>query len=151
MAEYRKALQHVPPSSVPDGSWFFITLCCQQRGSNQLCHPAVSDSLLADAIFYHTNQRWALLILLLMPDHLHLIAGFSKQENMSSFIRDWKRLTTRRSGIAWQRNYFDHRIRPGESLHQKADYIRQNPVRAGLIQRAEEWPHCVDYRTLEGR
>lgn len=70
---------------------------------------------------------------------------------MSAVIRDWKRLTARRAGINWQRNYFDHRIRPGEGLQRKDDYIRQNPVRAGLVRHPDEWPHYVDYRTLEGR
>lgn len=86
-----------------------------------------------------------------MPDHLHLIAGFPKTESMSSVIRDWKRLTARRAGIVWQRNYFDHRVRPNEGLQQKTDYIRDNPVRAGLVKVAEDWPHFIDDRTPEGR
>ena len=70
---------------------------------------------------------------------------------MSDVVRDWKRLTARRSGVEWQRNYFDHRVRPDEGLQLKTDYIRQNPVRAGLVRSAEEWPHIVDYQTLKGR
>jgi len=107
--------------------------------------------LLADGAFYHSSQRWFLHIFLLMPDHLHLIAGFPKVEGMSDVIRDWKRLTARRAGINWQRNYFDHRVRPIDGLHQKTEYIRNNPVRGGLVKTAEEWPHFVDYRSLEGR
>jgi REP element-mobilizing transposase RayT len=147
----RIPLQHIPPSFVADGSWFFITLCCQQRGRNQLCLPNVSSMLLADGVFYHARQRWALHLLLLMPDHVHLIAGFPKAESMSEVMRSWKRLSARRAGLDWQRNYFDHRVRPDEGLELKTDYIRQNPVRAGLVKSAEEWPHCVDYRTLQGR
>ena len=151
MFEPRKALQHAPPADVPADSWFFITLCCRKRGTNQLCLPVISEGLLADGVFYHTSQRWALHVLLLMPDHLHLIAGFPRVENMSDVIRDWKRLTARRTGIEWQRNYFDHRVRADEGLQQKADYIRKNPVRAGLIEIADEWPHYVDYPAIEGR
>ncbi|MDI1249849.1 MAG: hypothetical protein PSV13_13370 [Lacunisphaera sp.] len=147
----RIPLPHIPPAFVANGSWFFITLCCQQRGRNQLCQPKVSSLLLADGVFYHDRQRWALHLFLLMPDHLHLIAGFPVEENMSGVVRDWKRLTARRAGIDWQRNYFDHRVRPDEGLQLKADYIRQNPVRAGLVNSADEWPHYIDYRTLKGR
>lgn len=149
MTGQRKPLGHTPPAFVPSGSWFFITLCCQQRGPNQLCLPAISKTLLADGTFYHFSQRWVL-HLLLMPDHLHLIAGFPKAEDMSIVIRDWKRLTARRTGIKWQRNYFDHRVRPDEGLQQKTDYIRENPVRAGLVTSAEDWHHSVDYRIFEG-
>lgn len=149
--DQRKALGHVPPAFVPDGAWFFITICCRQRGLNQLCLPATSAALLENGIIYHTTQRWVLHLLLLMPDHLHLIAGFPAGENMSEVIRNWKRLTARRPGIDWQRNYFDHRVRPNEGLQLKSEYIRQNPVRAGLVKNAEVWPHYVDYRTIQGR
>jgi REP element-mobilizing transposase RayT len=151
MLGQRKTLGHFPPAFVSSGSWFFITICCQRRGLNQLCRPTSAPPLLEDATFYHTSQRWVLHLLLLMPDHLHLIAGFPMDTNMSDVIRNWKRLTARRTGIEWQRNYFDHRVRPDEGLQLKTDYIRQNPVRAGLVRTAEDWPHFVDYNTLEGR
>ena len=106
---------------------------------------------MADGIFYHVQKRWVLHLLLLMPDHLHLIAGFPNGEIMSEVIRNWKRLTVRRNGVVWQRNYFDHRVRPDEGLQLKTDYIRQNPVRAGLINNAEDWPYFVDYNSIEGR
>jgi len=147
----RKILSHKPPSSIPSGSRFFITLCCEKRGPNQLCTPAASAGLLADACHYHSVGRWVLHLFLLMPDHVHLIAGFPIAEDMSKVIRDWKRLTARSAGINWQRNYFDHRVRPDEGLQQKTDYIRENPVRARLVQSPEDWPHFIDYRTLEGR
>ncbi len=30
----------------------------------------------------------------------------------------------------------------GESYSQKWDYVRENPVRAGLVKRAEDWPYA---------
>lgn len=86
-----------------------------------------------------------------MPDHLHLVSSFPRDARMSEVIRNWKRLTARRHAIEWQRNFFDHRLRNDESFDLKARYIRENPVRAGLVPRAEDWPHFIDYRTLEGR
>jgi len=150
MPDSRKALQHVPPVAVRD-SWFFITICCQTRTHNQLCTPGTAAGLIEDATFYHRQRRWVLFSFMLMPDHLHMIAGFPREENLSEVIRSWKRLTTRRHQIIWQRNYFDHRVRPDEGLQLKADYIRQNPVRAGLVPRPEDWPHYVDHLSLEGR
>ncbi len=151
MFSMRKQLPHCPPAFVSSGSWFFITLCCQRRNRNQLCLPGIGSSLIEDAINYHRQRSWVIHLFLLMPDHVHLIAGFPPDKIMSDVIRNWKRLTARRAKIEWQRNYFDHRLRPGENLQQKTDYIRQNPVRAGLIRNADDWPHFADYRTLEGR
>ena len=50
---------------------------------------------------------------------------------LSNIVRDFKRITARRTGVRWQRNYFDHRVRKDESLAEKVDYILNNPVRAG--------------------
>src|SRR5205814_7592098 len=36
---------------------------------------------------------------------------------------------------------FDHRLRHDESEAEKFEYIRQNPVRAGLIREEDEWPY----------
>ena len=41
----------------------------------------------------------------------------------------------------WQKNFFDHRLRSEEEWEEKTHYIRQNPVRAGLVGSAEEWPY----------
>ena len=152
MPSRRKPLHHTPPASVANHSWFFITLCCARRGANQLCRREAAAHLLADGIHYHLVRHWALHLLLLMPDHLHLIAGFpASGPGMSETIRNWKRLAARKAGIEWQRNYFDHRIRRDEGLDLKADYVRQNPVRAGLISSAKDWPFFVDGDSVAGR
>jgi putative transposase len=74
-----------------------------------------------------------------MPDHLHLIAYFP--EDISTIVHKWKRWTSRNLAIDWQRDFFDHRLRRDESFDEKADYILQNPVRAGLVKTSEEWPY----------
>jgi len=44
-----------------------------------------------------------------------------------------------RHGPVWQTECFDHVLRSNESLHDKADYICQNPVRAGLVGQASDY------------
>jgi putative transposase len=146
---YRKRLHHTPPSFVPEGSWFFLTVCCQQRTVNQLCLPTIGPFLLEDAVFYHRTHRWHLHLFLLMPDHLHAIAGFPAGQSMPEVLRAWKRLTTRRTGVNWQRGFFDHRLRPDDNFELKARYIRENPVRGCLVKDAKTWPHFVDTQTLD--
>jgi hypothetical protein len=41
--------------------------------------------------------------------------------------------------MLWQREYFDHVLRSGESYAQKWDYVRENPVRAGLVTSWDHW------------
>jgi len=41
----------------------------------------------------------------------------------------------------FQAGGFHHRLRDGESYSQKWQYVRENPVRAGLVTCPEDWPH----------
>lgn len=41
--------------------------------------------------------------------------------------------------LAWQRDYWDRQLRNGESYGEKWAYVRTNPVRAGLVERPEDW------------
>ena len=80
-------------------------------------------------------------LLLLMPDHLHMLVGISGDADLSTLVRNFKRIVARKKRVEWQRNFFDHRLRHDESGTEKFEYIRQNPVRAGLIREAEDWPY----------
>jgi REP-associated tyrosine transposase len=41
----------------------------------------------------------------------------------------------------WQPDYFDRYLRSSESYSEKWQYVEQNPVRAGLVTRVEDWPY----------
>jgi putative transposase len=73
-----------------------------------------------------------------MPDHLHTLVSFPSDKDMTAVISQWKEFLAKKLDIHWQRDFFDHRLRSDESLRDKADYILQNPVRRGLVARAED-------------
>lgn len=76
-----------------------------------------------------------------MPDHLHLLVAFAPDHSLVNTVRLWKAYLARHAGIKWQRDFFEHRVRDGKALEEKAGYIRANPVRAGLIASGEPWPY----------
>jgi putative transposase len=77
-----------------------------------------------------------------MPDHVHLLINFPPSAlSIQRVISSWKDWTAKNCDIVWQRDFFEHRIRQDESYREKADYILANPVRAGLVDRAEDWPY----------
>ena len=82
-------------------------------------------------------------LLVLMPDHVHFLASFAMDARMKDVVSRWKRFTTTRAKIEWQRDFFDHRLRGDEGWREKADYILQNPVRTGLATNAEDWPFVL--------
>jgi REP element-mobilizing transposase RayT len=136
----REKLPHEPPSWVKAGALYFCTLCVQPRGADLLTRAEVGGILLSAAEHYHLTLRWHARLFLLMPDHVHALVAFPSSGAMASCWRDWKRYTAKTPGVCWQRDFFDHRIRNDDSWELKADYIRQNPVRNGLVARAADWP-----------
>jgi REP element-mobilizing transposase RayT len=81
-----------------------------------------------------------------MPDHFHaLIEGERADANLQRFVRLFKQRSSfywkRRSGAPlWQRGYFEHVLRAEEDTFDVARYILDNPVRAGLVSRPEDYP-----------
>jgi hypothetical protein len=48
----------------------------------------------------------------------------------------------------WQPEFFDHVLRSANSYSEKWDYVRNNPVRAGLAGTAEAWPYSGEFENL---
>ena len=140
----RKQMGHVPPPHANTGAIFFVTINCQQRGKNQLCFAETAKVLLDAVRFYHNAGKWFASLLVVMPDHVHGLFGFPMEQGLQEIVSSWKRFTARKTKIEWQRDFFDHRLRQEESYAEKANYIRQNPVRKGLIARAEDWPYVIE-------
>ena len=139
---YPQRLYHAVPSWVESGSCFHIRLrvAHAKPDSPSLIETRVAHGLLAAARFYHERQRWHCRLFLLMPDHIHALLVFPKETGMSRLIGEWKHYASRQWGIAWQTNYFDHRIRNASELAEKYAYILRNPVVKGLCQREDDWP-----------
>jgi REP element-mobilizing transposase RayT len=123
---------------------FFITVCCETRGTNQLCHPVLAAKLLEAVRFYHTRGDWYARLFLLMPDHVHALIAPAPDKTLGRLLGDWKRFTSTQHGLAWQKNFIDHRLRSDESWDEKVTYIRMNPSRAGLVAREEQWPYLIE-------
>ena len=136
----RKKLDHRIPgwAQTPE---FFITICCQPRGRNQLCHPDVAEQIIKSAQNLARLRLWDCELLLLMPDHLHLLAGFSGKREMPMVIARWKRWLSWKADLSFQSGFFDHRLRSVASACEKWTYIHLNPVRRGLIENPEKWPY----------
>ena len=79
-----------------------------------------------------------------MPDHLHcFIRLVSGKDTLGQTIRLLKRSLS--SAIEeplphWQPGFFDRVLRRVESYREKWEYVRMNPVRAGLVTQPEDWP-----------
>ncbi|MGZ5019476.1 MAG: REP-associated tyrosine transposase [Chthoniobacterales bacterium] len=95
----------------------------------------------------------------IMPDHVHLFVRGGTDFRLCIWMRGLKRAlgtalatsaaetaaaTTTRTVFPeiWQRGFFDHLLRNSDSYSEKWSYVEQNPVRAGLVERADDWPYA---------
>ncbi len=153
---------------------YFVTLCTVKR-RNILANESVHRVL----INYGKRARdlgIALGRYVIMPDHLHLFVCGRDDFNLGIWVRGLKRVvaaavtggregdverkdsaavtaaaTTRAAVPIWQRGFFDHIIRNIESYSEKWNYVHENPVRAGLIRVADEWPFQDEIALIEHR
>ena len=131
---------HDTPGWVSDPE-HFVTICCAPRGKNQLCYPTISRLVFEAFHFHHLNQSCRTEFLVLMPDHLHVILKAADSLNLGWWIFHLKHWLSRKGKINFQENFFDHRLRSSNSASDKWHYVNMNPVRAGLVQRPEDWPY----------
>ena len=141
---FPKRLHHELPGWVESGAVFHIRIAINhERQPVALTTPPIAQSIFDSVQMYEEQLRWHIRICLLMPDHLHALVSFAPEKTMSSVVGDWKRFHARANHVIWQEGFFDHRLRndeQAEQLNAKADYIRRNPVAAGLCARPEDWP-----------
>ncbi len=138
----RKTLPHEPPRWVdPSREIWFVTVCTQPRGLNQLVQPDLWP-FLAESLQRRVEiGAWWLHLFVSMPDHCHALISFPPNGVMKKTMADWKRWLATQRGIRWQTDFFDHRLRAEESFEEKYRYILDNPVRAGFVTNAEDWPY----------
>ncbi len=108
------------------------------RLANEVCH---------NVEFYCTKLRYRLYGYTLMPDHLHVLFNQADSGNdLGKWLDSFKSFTTHQfmqlSGKAplWQGSANDHILRDGETAEAVLRYIVVNPVRAGFVERWQDWP-----------
>jgi putative transposase len=83
----------------------------------------------------------------IMPDHVHLFVRGDYRFRLGPWIGALKQALakaaalSRAKGQIWEEGFFDHVLRSNESYAQKWNYVRENPVRAGLVKSAADWPY----------
>ena len=106
--------------------------------------------IITDKLLEMNEDFFYLYAFTIMPNHLHMLIRplerDGSQVGMSNIIKTFKGSTARminlaleRQGQLWFREYHDHWIRSQQELVNVIDYIRNNPVQAGLAKDARYW------------
>ena len=147
-------LPHVTPfASAP---LYYFTACTEQRRRLLACE--ASFQILTE-IWRNAAERdgWFVGRFMLMPDHTHFFARPAPDAKpRAAWHKLWKSVSARRIVTArsveppvWQQDTFDHILRSAESYSEKWNYVLENPVRAGLVARSEDWPWQGEIHSLQ--
>ena len=119
----------------------FITVCTRRR-QPWLARDAVHQLLRKT---WTEARAWSVGRYVIMPDHVHLFAAPTEPYlGLDSWIQYWKSIFSKghqRVDHRWQSDHWDRRLRGEESYDDAWEYVVNNPVRHGLVARAEDWPY----------
>ena len=140
---YRRRLPHYQKADRA----VFVTFCA---GRYPPLPESVRDIVLRHCLHDH-GVKARVHAAVVMPDHVHLLLTPLRDAggNPYSLVEILQAIkgasahsvnrSLRRSGPVWQEESFDHVLRSSESFEEKLEYIRQNPVRRGLVTRPEDY------------
>jgi putative transposase len=143
----------------PSNPVFFVTVCTYRR-QEFLATDAVHNAFVRFSRRADDEHGIAIGRYVIMPDHIHLFVcgpndfelgpwmGMIKQ-CLQKVVAATASPAGRRLQKMWQRRFFDHVLRNEESYAQKWEYVRDNPVRAGFVQNADDWPYAGEIITID--
>jgi REP element-mobilizing transposase RayT len=144
----REVLERLKTSSFDDAERFRFIEALIDRGSGSavLRHPEFAG-VVENALKYFDGERYRLLAWVIMPNHVHVLIEQVEGFRLDRILHAWKSFTANRinmlrgvRGRLWAREYYDRFIRDPAHFESAVAYIRSNPVKAGLVARAEDWP-----------
>jgi putative transposase len=134
---------------------YFVTACAKQRHSI-FASPEVHRAFLDFA--EHGEDRGTYIgAYVITPDHIHFFVALNRDTELAAWMKSLKNSlskTLRNLDVPtphWQKGFFDHVLRSTDSYSQKWEYVRDNPVRAGLAKTWEDWPFRGEAHPLEYR
>ena len=139
----RKRLPHLAPKEFPNQSIIIYVTQVVARRRTLLARREAVEALLNA---WRQADHWLIGRYVVMPDHLHLFCAPARHPStpLKQWMSFWRAEATRYwpwpgEKPVWQNDFFDRQIRSGESYAEKWQYVRENPVRAGLVSNADEW------------
>lgn len=148
-------MARLPRLTVPDLPHHVI-----QRGNNRAAifiDAADHERMLALLGEFALRERVAIHSYVLMSNHLHLLATPATREGLPKMMQavgrsyvQWFNRRHHRTGTLWEGRYRATAIQTERYLFACMAYIDLNPVRAGMVQRPEDypWSSYLHYRGL---
>jgi putative transposase len=127
---------------------FFAT--SKTHAGRRLLQSERNATLLIDVLrSYMAAGKFSVQDFVIMPDHVHLLLSVRGDATIEKAMQLIKGRFSHRLkhecgylGEVWQVGFSESRADDAASLERYRRYIAQNPVKAGLAERAGEYPYC---------
>ncbi|MCR4315964.1 MAG: transposase [Planctomycetes bacterium] len=115
------------------------------HGECHLSNPKIAK-VIQNSLLHGDGTKYRLVSWCIMPNHVHVLIRTFEGHPLPEVVKNWKSFTAHeankildRKGSFWSPDYFDRFVRNEGHYSDVIHYIRQNPVKAGLVSRAEDW------------
>ncbi|NLO06163.1 MAG: hypothetical protein GX131_10090 [candidate division WS1 bacterium] len=130
-----------------------LTTICTRSKEATLLLDAVRPELVAALPVSADIAGCELIAWCLMPDHLHILLRVQQYGgDILRFLHSYKTWTGRKMRLAslprWERSFWDRHARSSDDIANLVSYVLNNPVRVGLCETWQQWPHAY-YRWAE--
>jgi REP element-mobilizing transposase RayT len=159
--EFRATRRNLPHWQKP-GATYFLTW--RVAGGRELASNDRTAAL--DAIRFWDGKRWFVHAAVILPDHAHALvrplpldrtdpcaSEFHNLSELTKSVKGYSSLAVNRRqgqrGTLWQDESFDRIVRDDREFEDTRTYIRDNPVTAGLVAVAEEYPWLYLAESME--
>ena len=102
--------------------------------------------MVQDALLHFDSERYWLSAWVVMPNHVHLLLTPNSLWPLSRITKLFKSYTAHQAnrildlhGQFWMEDYFDRYVRDHKHFTNAITYIENNPVKAGLCEKACDW------------
>jgi len=149
----RKTPVHYPPCDNGKKPVIVYVTVCTDKRKKILCGTAIHELLLKA---WSSAGSWLVGRYVVMPDHSHLFCSPAAVDSpaLGKWVQYWKTLVSREwpkpdEQPIWQKSFWDTQLRSCDRYKEKWNYVRNNPVRAGLCAKSEDWPLQGEINVLE--
>ena len=136
-----------------EGYSYYLTIVTHQRAPILIEHIEVLRESFRESMQYYRYQIDAIVVL---PDHLHMIITPAQAKSYPKIVRAIKynfstkvshsqeqSMARHKKGMnpVWQKRYYEHTIRDEKDYLRCVEYMRDNPVKHGLVEHAQAWKY----------
>ena len=103
--------------------------------------------IVSDTLFFKDSIDYDLICYCIMPNHVHMLLWiewlmkpfYKIMQSIKRFSSRKSNLIINRSGTFWEEENYDHIVRDREEYIKIVKFILTNPLRAGLVSKADDW------------